>query len=84
MNSTRMVDPDELDDIHWEIIEVLRNGRGTPRYIAGEIDTDRQAVNNSIKQLVFGNVVERIDRGLYELNEDEVPPHPDPSHDEGE
>lgn len=68
-----MVESGELDGLHWAIIEVMREGRSTPRHLAGETDESRQLVSKRLRDLQMAGVVTQVDRGLYELNPEEVP-----------
>lgn len=60
----------ELSDTDDAILDMLEEGRCTPRYIAKEIDKSRPHVTNRLKRLVEHGIVERVDRGLYELIEE--------------
>lgn len=73
MSQAEMADESDLDDLHWEIIDVMRDGRATPRYLAGETGESRQLVSKRLRDLQMASIVTQIDRGLYELNPDEVP-----------
>jgi predicted transcriptional regulator len=64
------LDPDDLNDTDEGIIQMLTEGRCTPRYIAGELDLQQPYVNQRLKRLVEHGHVKRIDRGLYELGDD--------------
>lgn len=59
----------ELSETDNAILDMLEEGRCTPRYIAGEIEKSRPHVTNRLKRLVEHGIVERVDRGLYELQE---------------
>lgn len=65
-----MVEPDDLDDLHWEIIEELREGRCTPSYLAERTGESRQLISQRLRDLVMAGFVDKIHTGLYELNED--------------
>lgn len=73
MTTTNMADEDDLDDIHWAIIDKLREGRGTPSYLADHVGESRQLVSNRIRDLQMADIVTFVHRGLYELNPEEVP-----------
>lgn len=60
----------EFDDLHWEIVEELREGRCTPSYLAEQTDESRQLVSQRLRDLVMAGYVEKIHTGLYELKED--------------
>lgn len=68
-----MTAADGLDELHWKIIEVLREGRATPRYLAGRTDESRQLVSKRLRDLQMADIVTLVDRGLYELNPEEIP-----------
>lgn len=68
-----MADPDDLDDLHRAIIDVLREGRGTPRYLSKRVGESRQLVSKRLRDLQMAGIIDQIDRGLYELNPEEVP-----------
>jgi DNA-binding transcriptional ArsR family regulator len=73
MSTTVMVDEDELDTLHWEIIDVLREGRSIPSHLASRTGESRQLISRRLKELRMANVVTKVHRGLYELNPEEVP-----------
>ena len=52
------------------ILEMLREGRGTPAYIAAERGYSRQHVRNRLQRLTEHGYVTRLHKGLYELVED--------------
>lgn len=62
----------ELDDIHWEIIEIMQDGRATPSYLAECTGESRQLISQRLRDLQMANIVYQIHRGLYELNKEEV------------
>jgi len=68
---------DELDALHWEIIDVLREGRATPSYLSERTGESRQLISQRLRDLRLAGVVEKIHKGLYELDED--PRAPDPA-----
>lgn len=57
----------ELSTADTAILDMLEEGRCTPRYIAKEIGKSRPHVTNRLKRLVEHGIVTRVDRGLYEL-----------------
>ena len=69
----QMADEDEFDELHWEIIDVLGEGRSTPRYLARRTGESRQLVSKRLRDLRMADIVIQIDRGLYELNPEEIP-----------
>lgn len=54
--------------IDVEILLELDAGRCTPRYLARELDHQQPYVSQRLRDLVDDGLVERIDRGLYELD----------------
>jgi Mn-dependent DtxR family transcriptional regulator len=52
------------------VVELLSEGRATPSYLAEETEYSRQNVTNRLKRLQEHGYVEKIHKGLYELNED--------------
>lgn len=66
----QMASADDLDDLHREIIDVLREGRVTPSYLAERTGESRQLMNQRLRDLTMAGYVERIHTGLYELVED--------------
>lgn len=60
----------DLNEADEGIIDLLREGRNTPSNIARHLDYSREYVSQRLKRLTEHNVVERVDRGLYELADD--------------
>lgn len=60
----------DLSPTDRAILEMLREGRCTPAYIAAEYDYSRQHVRNRLQRLVELGYVKRVHKGLYELTED--------------
>lgn len=52
------------------ILEKLREGRGSPTYLAQETGYSRQNVTNRLGRLSEHGHVEKLAPGLYELVED--------------
>ena len=67
------MDSDDLRDVDWQIIEILREGRNNAPNIAEQLDYSRQYISERLGYLKSGNVVEPIGHGIYELNPQEVP-----------
>lgn len=61
---------DDLDETHRQILDLLREGRITPTYVAEEIDESRQLVGKKLRELRIAGHVDRVSRGLYELTDD--------------
>jgi len=51
-------------------LEMLREGRCTPAYIATEQNYSRQHVRNRLQRLTELGYVTRLHKGLYELADD--------------
>lgn len=62
---------DERRTIDVEILEELASGRCTPRYLARELDHQQPYISQRLRELVDDDLVDRVDRGLYELEVDE-------------
>ena len=65
-----MTDRPEFDDLHWAILDELREGRCTPSYLSDKTGESRQLVSQRLRDLVMAGHVEKIHTGLYELVED--------------
>jgi DNA-binding IclR family transcriptional regulator len=63
------IDLNPTDEV---IIEMLREGRCTPSYIAEEHEYSRQNVTNRLNRLVEHGYVKKVHTGLYELVESPV------------
>jgi hypothetical protein len=61
---------EDLNETDEGIVQMLQEGRCTPRYIAKELDRQQPYINQRLKRLVEHDHVERVDRGLYELASD--------------
>lgn len=61
---------DVLIEIDHEILRKLQEGRCSPGYIARDAPIEQQAsyVSRRLGTLVEQDFVERVDRGLYELD----------------
>jgi DNA-binding IclR family transcriptional regulator len=57
----------DLSPTDKAILEMLREGRCTPAYIAAEQSYSRQHVRNRLQRLTEHNYVTRLHKGLYEL-----------------
>ena len=62
---------DRLTDTQREVVEVLREGRATPQHIEENTTIpSKHAVQHHLKELRLANVVEKVNTGLYELNDE--------------
>lgn len=60
----------DMNPTDEKILEMLREGRCTPAYIADKTGYTRQNVTNRLNRLVEHDFAEKVHRGLYELVED--------------
>ncbi|WP_324662338.1 helix-turn-helix transcriptional regulator [Haloarcula sediminis] len=60
----------DLSPTDEAILEMLREGRCTPAYIATERDYSRAHVRNRLQRLTEHGYVTRLHKGLYELATD--------------
>lgn len=67
------MDADDMRDVDWSIVEVLREGRNNAPNIADRLDYSRQYIAERLGHLKTGDVVVPIGNGIYELVPDEVP-----------
>ena len=58
----------ETPKIDVEILEQLADGRCTPRYLSKQLDHQQPYVSQRLGELCDDDLVERVDRGLYELD----------------
>jgi DNA-binding IclR family transcriptional regulator len=57
----------DLSPTDRAILNMLREGRCTPAYIAAEQDYSRAHVRNRLQRLTEHGYVRRLHKGLYEL-----------------
>ncbi|MCU4716606.1 helix-turn-helix transcriptional regulator [Halapricum hydrolyticum] len=60
----------DLSPTDKAILEMLREGRCTPAFIAAEKDYTRAHVRNRLQRLTELGYVTRLHQGLYELSRD--------------
>ena len=65
----------ELNPTDTAILEMLREGRCSPSYIAEVHDYSRQNVTNRLARLVEHGYVNKLHPGLYELVDDPEEPN---------
>lgn len=68
-------EPSENDELVLEVLKDGRNhdepwGRANPRYLINETGLEKSNVEFSLRSLRDAGWVERVARGLYELQED--------------
>lgn len=66
----RMVDADDLDDVHETILDELQEGRCTPGYLAEVSGESRQVISERLRDLVVDDDVREVHADLYELEAD--------------
>lgn len=62
------IDEGQFTDTELGIIELLDDGRGTPAYLADELDVTQEYVRQRLKELERLGVVRKVHRGLYEID----------------
>lgn len=70
---THDMEADDLRDVDWSIIEILREGRNNAPNISKRLDLSRQYITERLVDLRKADIVESIGSGIYELNPEEVP-----------
>jgi len=79
-----MTDSDDLDDLHWAIIDAMLDGRNqdrpwgyaSPATLSDTTGESSQLVNIRLRELRMGGIVEKLSRGFYRINPDEIPERP--------
>jgi len=61
---------ERLDETHRALLDMLQEGRITPSYAAAELDESRQFINSRLNDLLHGEHIQKLHRGLYELRDD--------------
>ena len=69
-SATGVLSPDDLNRTDKEVIDVLADGRVTPRYVADQLDVSRTYASERLRRLVEHRHVEKVAPGLYELVDD--------------
>ncbi|NHN49983.1 winged helix-turn-helix domain-containing protein [Halostella sp. JP-L12] len=64
------LEPDQLNKTDRRLLELLREGRVTPQYVAGELDISRPYASERLTRFMEHEAVEKIAPGLYELVDD--------------
>ena len=64
------LDGDDLNETDQAIINLLQQGRVTPKYLASELDISRPYASERLKRLLEHDHIERLAPGLYELTDD--------------
>lgn len=68
--SPGVLTPDDLNETDGKVLDVLREGRVTPQYVADELDVSRTYASERLKRLVEHGHVAKLASGLYELVDD--------------
>ncbi|GAA0259954.1 MarR family transcriptional regulator [Haladaptatus pallidirubidus] len=70
MNSQRMAI--KVTKSTEKILDVLKEGRATPGYLADETDISRQTIHTQLNALLAGKYIQQVHEptGLYELVND--------------
>ena len=67
MQRHRMLTDDDLNPTDYLVLDVLREGRATPQFVAEEADISRTYASERIKRFSEHGHVEKLAPGLYEL-----------------
>lgn len=67
------MDTEDLRDVDWEIIDILREGRNNAPNVAVRLEYSRQYIRERLGHLKQGGIVVPIGSGIYELVPEEVP-----------
>ena len=67
-DATPTVSVPETPKIDAEILHELADGRCTPRYLSKQLDHQQPYVSQRLRELRDDDLVEKVDRGLYELD----------------
>lgn len=70
--ATRSSVAHELNPADERILDLLKEGRATPVWIADELDLTRQYVHQRLALLKAADLVENLGHGLYERTEVDV------------
>ena len=62
--------PDQLNDTDRALLDLLREGRITPRYAADELGMSRPYASERLKRLLEHEHVSRLASGLYQVEND--------------
>jgi len=64
------MDTEELIESDRKVLDVLSEGRATPRFLVEESGLSKQTVHNRLNVLAAAGHVQKISKGLYELVDD--------------
>ena len=60
----------ELKQIDTDILDVLRDGRATPKYLTEQTDHERYEIQRRLEILCAAGRAEKVSTGLYEIKND--------------
>jgi hypothetical protein len=67
------MDSEDMREVDWAIVDVLRTGRANAPYIAEHTEYTKQYLRERLGRLKQDDIVDALGHGLYELNPEEVP-----------
>ncbi|WP_248911088.1 winged helix-turn-helix transcriptional regulator [Halocatena marina] len=67
------MDPTDLRDVDWQIIDLLREGRNNAPNLAERTGYTRQYIAERLGTLRRDGILIAIGNGIYELDPEEVP-----------
>lgn len=81
MSVQSVTNTDELDELHWAIIDAMLEGRerdepwgfASPQTLSEATGESSQLMNNRLRDLRIAGIVERRSRGHYRINPSEIP-----------
>lgn len=65
------IDEEEFTETELDILKLLEEGRCTPSYISSQLDVSQEYVRERLGELKRLQLVNKVHRGLYELDEDD-------------
>ena len=71
--ATEHMNADEMRDVDWEIVRVLRDGRNNAPNIAEDTGYSKQYIRERLQRLAREDILVNIGSGIYELVPEEVP-----------
>ena len=64
---------DDLREVDWAIIEVLKEGRNNAPNLAERTDYSKQYIRERLRKLCKEDILIDIGSGIYELNPERIP-----------
>ena len=71
--ATQLMDVEDMRDVDWAIIDVLRGGRANAPLIAEETGYSAQYIRERLGRLKEDDIVDALGHGMYQVNESEIP-----------